>query len=877
MNTSQTRIAGLGMAYCVAGLLTLSALADGNAGDVTADDYVTLPGFKLEIVLKADPKVHGSWISLGKDDRGRLLMGAERNEPLTRVTLDERGQVAKQEVIKLPVSEVMGQACVNGSLYLDGFGKTPGSGKPAFGIWRLRDPKGDGSFESVELLREWKGGAGGHGAHAIRVGPDGKHLWVVCGNFVAVPDDLAATSPHRNYADDLVLPRAEDGNGFGAGRKPPGGFIAKMDLEGKNVELYHAGERNVYDIAFNADGEILGFDSDMEWDWGMAWYRPVRVFHATSGGDGGFREGTGKWPTYYPDSLPPVTEIGIGCPTGVLFGTGAKFPAKYQKAFYISDWTYGRLIAVHLTPRGASYEASGWENLVRPKGMFGIGEKVPLNLTGLAMGNDGALYFVVGGWHIQSRLFRLSYVGGESTAAVDLHDAASAEDRALRHRIEAFHGRTDPRAIDFVWPSLGSPDRYIRYAARIAVEAQPLEQWKAKALAEARPAAALTALLALARVGGTQCQADLLSALSRVPLASLDEEGQLNKLRVIEVSLSRQGKPTGDLAAALVAELGPLYPAKSVELNRELCQLLLALEAPDAVAKTVKLLQAAPTQEEQTGYVLALRTIQHGWTPELRRAYLSWWSVDRRAVNLAQHPPRVLKWFEEAGRPYGNGSSFNNFVTHLHDDAVQSVPEGERASLADVINAFKPLPRPAKPVKPRALVKEWTMPDLEPLLGRVSHGRKFAAGKAAFEEAQCLSCHKFGNEGGAVGPDLTAVSSRFQRRDVLESILEPSKVIAEQFLNTEVRTKDGDVEVGRLIEETDDAVVLQPSPLTPETVKISTAQIRVRRFSKVSPMPEGLLNGFTKEEILDLLAYLESGGRADHADFAAAAAAAAGK
>src|SRR5207249_10982056 len=142
----------------------------------------------------------------------------------------------------------------------------------------LKDTKGDGNYDSVELLREWKGGGGEHGAHGIVLGPD-KKLYIVCGNFVGLPDDLLPTSPHRNYADDRVLPRAEDGNGFGAGKKPPGGFICRMDPDGKNAELYASGERNTYDIAFNADGELFGFDSDMEWDWGTPWYRPIRVCH----------------------------------------------------------------------------------------------------------------------------------------------------------------------------------------------------------------------------------------------------------------------------------------------------------------------------------------------------------------------------------------------------------------------------------------------------------------------------------------------------------------------------------------------------------------------------------------------------------------------
>ena len=136
-----------------------------------------------------------------------------------------------------------------------------------------------------------------------------------------LPRNLSPSSPHRNYADDQVLPRAEDGNGFGAGKKPPGGFLLRLDADAKNVELMAAGMRNTYDFDFSPEGEIFCFDSDMEWDWGMPWYRPIRIYHLVSGGDYGFREGTAKWPKWYHDGLPPVVDIGIGSPTGVKFGT----------------------------------------------------------------------------------------------------------------------------------------------------------------------------------------------------------------------------------------------------------------------------------------------------------------------------------------------------------------------------------------------------------------------------------------------------------------------------------------------------------------------------------------------------------------------------
>jgi putative heme-binding domain-containing protein len=851
------------------GLLVVAVIVApvwAQSQEPTADTLQTLPGFNVEVVLKADKNKHGSFISLAKDDKGRLLLGGQRGQPVTRLTL-ENGKISKEETLKLPVSEVMGMLWHDGALYADGFGKDS-AGKGVFGLFRLRDPAGDGTFSSVEMLREWKGGAGEHGAHAILLGPDKKHLYIVCGNFVDQPADLSPNSPHRNFADDRVLPRAEDGNGFGAGKKPPGGSVFRMDLDGKNVELFASGDRNTYDVAFNADGELLGFDSDMEWDWGTPWYRPIRVYHAASGADQGFREGTAKWPEYYEDSLPPAVPIGIGCPTGVAFGYGAKFPAKYQKAFYILDWTYGRLIAVHLVPNGASYSGS-WENFIAPKSLHEKSGKIPLNLTDIVIGDDGAMYFTIGGRNTQAYLYRVTYTGNESTASIDPHDSDGAAARELRHKLEAFQGHADPSAVETAWAHLNSDDRFIRYAARLAIESQPVEQWKSRALSEMQPQAAIEALLALARLGGNDAQADVLNALAKIPLASLTKPLQLQKLRVLEVSIARQGKPVDKAARSIIAELNPLYPNEDVQMNRELAQVLLALGAPDAVARTVALMNEAITQEEQVSYALALRTVTAGWTPELRKEYFSWFTEKRDHV---AHPSYVTQWFADAGIDYSNGASYNNFIAHIHDDAAKALTPDEQKELGPVVAAFVPPGRGnrnggRRQIPVHSFVKEWKMPDIEPELEKVSSGRNFVRGRDAYEVAQCASCHKLGDAGGAVGPDLTAISSRFKRRDILESILEPSKVVSEQYMNTAFRLKSGDVILGRVMEETDQKVVVRTDPLKDTKTEIQKADVEARKLSPISPMPEGLVNNLSKDEILDLIAYLESGGKRDHPDF----------
>ena len=165
------------------------------------------------------------------------------------------------------------------------------------------------------------------------------------------------------------------------------------------------------------------------------------------------------------------------------------------------------------------------------------------------------------------------------------------------------------------------------------------------------------------------------------------------------------------------------------------------------------------------------------------------------------------------------------------------------------------------------------MADLESDLPQAAQGRNFASGKAAYNDAQCIQCHRLGNEGGSIGPELTALFSKYSRRDILESIIEPSKVISDQFQNYVFVKKDGDSVTGRIVNETQDTVVVQPNPLLPDRTEIKKTEIAERNPSKVSPMPQALLNQFTKDEILDLLGYLESMGKEKGPNFKPVAAA----
>ena len=160
-------------------------------------------------------------------------------------------------------------------------------------------------------------------------------------------------------------------------------------------------------------------------------------------------------------------------------------------------------------------------------------------------------------------------------------------------------------------------------------------------------------------------------------------------------------------------------------------------------------------------------------------------------------------------------------------------------------------------LKPSAVfVKNWKMADLEPALSELGDGRSVDGGGRAFDKAGCAQCHRFEGQGGSVGPDLAGLAKRMNRREVLESILEPSRVITEAYSMQQFTMSDGAVHVGQVQEETDTLVRLRSLSATTAPVTLAKALIESRKKLNLSNMPPGMVNTLTKKQILDLLAYL---------------------
>ena len=755
------------------------------------------------------------------DQKGRLIISQEKGGML-RVTLAKGEQQIRVEKMDVGMYFPMGMLYAFDSLYVNA------KGPEGTGMYRMRDLDGDDKFEKIELLTKWKGVMTDHGPHEILLGPDKKSLYVLNGNFVKVPDGLAASSPHKNYGEDLLLPRQWDATGWAVGKMAPGACVYRTDPEGKKWELFCGGMRNPYGFDFNAEGELFAFDSDMERHVGTPWNRPTRITHCVSGGEYGWRGGTGKGPTYYPDNLPAAVDIGLSSPTGIRFGTKSNFPLKYKRALFALDWQYGRILAVHMEQKGATYTGSFEE--------FIVGK--PLNVTDLAFDDNGDMLFITGGRGTESKLYRVSYTGSEDAGKnASLQEESFIAYHRIRREMESYHGRKDPKAIAAAWGYLNCGDRWIRYAARIAIESQEIEEWRERAFDAVDTRRSLTALLAVARLGDQSLLPRLMKRLNRFSWEELSASQKLDLLRVYSIGLTRMGRPDKEVSAKVLTRIDALYPASSFDLNRELSELLVFLKSPSVVVKTMGLFAKTKVQEEEMFYAFVLRHEKTGWTPDLRKQYFRWFA---RAVK------------------FRGGISVPGFVRNIRAEALATLTLEEKKELAAILQMGYLATAPS--IEKLKFVKKWKVEDL---IKEVKSGRgaRASKGRRVFEKVQCLACHQFAGEGGTQGPDITSTASRYNTRDLLETILLPSKVISDQYRDTIFITKKGKTIVGKILNDEGGVLSVQTDPLSFKLTKISKENIAKQTFSTVSSMPEGLLDVLTKEEIVDLLKYIQSGGK----------------
>jgi putative heme-binding domain-containing protein len=361
----------------------------------------------------------------------------------------------------------------------------------------------------------------------------------------------------------------------------------------------------------------------------------------------------------------------------------------------------------------------------------------------------------------------------------------------------------------------------------------------------------------------------MLKKLMSLDLAKLSERQKLDLTRAYALAFIRMGEPADkNLAKRLVASFDSQYPAKGADLNRELSQLLVFLKAPSVIGKTLAMMDTklestmvvdrealdrndgyggtikkvlANTPEIQNlHYAMTLRNLRYGWKEDQRKKY--------------------FEWYKDAATKSG-GVSYGGFLKNFQKDALANAPASERAALEKLVGDASLAYKPAKPPAPKGPGQLWELEKTAELIDANMTGRNFANGKRSFAAALCASCHRFDGQGGATGPDLTSVASRFSTRDLLDSILKPSRVVSDQYESSLVTKRNGDMVVGRVLFEEDGQLHVSVNPLDPDQVTvIKRADVKGVLPSPISPMPPGLIYTLNRNELLDLFAYMKSGG-----------------
>ncbi|MEY2715395.1 MAG: hypothetical protein RIT24_1738, partial [Planctomycetota bacterium] len=853
------------------GFVEVFGAAPGPLADIART--ISVPsGFVCELVYVA-PKSRGSIVALAADvNRKRLIASAQYGRMFSIAPCADGGDfnASTVEVIEPEIGRAHGILALDNDL----FAVVNEGGGDARGVWRLRDTNRDGTYDEKKMLASVARDGGEHGPHQVVAAPDGS-IWVIGGNHCAPPEEsLADSRVPKLWQEDIIFTRLWDANGHAVGVMAPGGWIARTDREGSKWELLTIGFRNSYDAAFDEIGRAFTFDSDMEWDMGLPWYRPARVCELASGVDFGWRSGSGKWPAWSPDSLPAAVDVGPASPTGVLSAAGLHYPAPWNTAMFFLDWTYGTMWAGW--PTEESKDASSPQLRIEP---FVVGRPLPLTD---AVVMDGAMYFAVGGRNLPSAVFR---VRAERPVMIKRAPMPVPAALAARRELEKYHRRMEwaagPAAVALAFDGLKSTDAGVRSAARIVLEHQAPAQWRAQAIAAADPQVAILALVALCRAGeasvdGAPVAGRLAALESSVRGTPLEKEW----LRACELWLLRFAATGTDVGGgdALRDAVLAHFPAKegaddASELDMHRAAFLAKIGSPRAVEVAVELLakpdvRMAPQIDaallarggpygkavtdmmanapatQKIGLVHAVRDAKNGWTADNRMRFARAMADLRKATG---------------------GNSYAGFLKRMTEEFVANAPEADREFLASTA-AGKSGSDPM--VAPRGPGRTWTVESIVALGPKLASGRDYKEGLRAYRAAQCAQCHRAGGIGGSGGPELSGVSRRFSLEDMAVSLVEPSKTISDQYQNTDIKLKNGRTVTGRIMADNKDSIEVRASLLSDARDTIAKADIASMAPSAVSPMLGNLLDMLSEGEVLDLLAFLRAGGDANDPAFA---------
>lgn len=380
--------------------------------------------FVVDEILNSDQV--GSLINMAFNEFGHIIASQEGGPLLLIYDSDKDGVPDKTRDYCTLVKNIQGILPLNGDVFVTG------DGEQGSGVYRLKDNDHNGSIDQADKILGFTGSSGEHGAHGLVFGQDG-FIYCILGNHVQYDGQFESSSPLKYYYEgDLVQPRMEDPGGHANGIKAPGGTVIRFGTAGERVELVASGIRNAFDLVLHSSGRLFAHDSDMESDEGSVWYRPTAIYEIAEAGEYGWRSGWAAWPAYYFDRLPATLETGRGSPTGGCVYSHHMFPKRYHDGLFLADWSQGQILCVKFDQQGTANSE-----------VFLQGQ--PLNVTDLAVGPDGWLYFCTGGRGTKGGIYQVRWRGNVPDSVKDLGHGIA---RALKQpQLDSSWGRQNVAAL----------------------------------------------------------------------------------------------------------------------------------------------------------------------------------------------------------------------------------------------------------------------------------------------------------------------------------------------------------------------------------------------------------------------------------------------
>jgi putative heme-binding domain-containing protein len=429
-----------------------------------------------------------------------------------------------------------------------------------------------------------------------------------------------------------------------------------------------------------------------------------------------------------------------------------------------------------------------------------------------------------------------------------------------------------------------SPQRVIRHAAMLAltsVRGQEAMAFKALARFAGDPLDCDAAVQALLRIPAAEWPKDearplletLLAQLRKVPLAERTTPAVLDLMQLADGLAGLLPRDEARRARDELGELGVrvlrlgtvtdqmLYdkerlavragrPVEFVFENTDLMPHNFVITQPGALEEIGNLAEAQATQPG---------ALERNYVPACDRVLLSSRLLQPRDV-------QTLRWTAPT-RPgvYPYVCTYPGHWRRMH--GALYVVEDLEEYLADPAAYLTrhPLPVADELLKLNRPRTEWKYEDLTDAVTHLEDGRSFANARQMFQVANCVACHRLNGTGTEVGPDLSKLDPKRTPAEIVRDILEPSFRIEDRYATYVFELESGKQVTGVVLQESPEAFTVVENPLAKsKPVVIRKSDIAERKKSPTSIMPKGLLDRLTREEVLDLMAYVVARGDARH-------------